>query len=536
MLTNDKDNSNDNIFTFEADPKRKENEIQSDNGSLNINGSSGSPSLQSDMSNNNNLLNTIQLSSKSREFLAIRILLLCLGCIFLPMEMILYIKLERIETTHTFPYISHIIDDSFVLSNTFYYISYTMITLLSNKDAIMIYISVLYFVSHPFVALKLVMSTNMIYYVITIMKCLYQAKRPFWLTENGNRFCYSSFANPSSGFFLVSFFLLYTIVSLNFLKTKKDKMTWRIKSVLIFAYALLIFISCMIFLLNRLNLLYQITFTLCISLLIICLLIDFESSIHNMILKSMKNTFKTRKYKIKILFYILSLSIISVLIYFFIVPDNLITVEENLSANIHCSKEQIEELGIQYTFIEIPYIFGIIGSFWGASLTIEYECNKWWNSSVIKTIIKVAITVVFSIGYLLLFKYVFVHLTYEFDFVIECLKYMIYYYVVMGVLPIVYHFFGLNEKKHKGKNQKSLLFTKTIFTDTGEQFENVFVGDGKLCPDDEEKKGLNEIKEEENEDENSKIYRESQIIGDIRKQEEEKIEFTVKIKDDYFNN
>ena len=45
-----------------------------------------------------------------------------------------------------------------------------------------------------------------------------------------------------------------------------------------------------------------------------------------------------------------------------------------------------------------------------------------------------------------------------------------------------------------------------------------------------------EIKEEENEDENSKIYRESQIIGDIRKQEEEKIEFTVKIKDDYFNN
>ena len=250
----------------------------------------------------------------------------------------------------------------------------------------------------------------------------------------------------------------------------------------------------------------------------------------------MKNIFKTRKYKIKIVFYILSLSIISVIIYFFIVPDNLITVEENLSSNILCSKEQIEELGIQYTFIEIPYIFGIIGSFWGASLTIEYECNKWWNSSVIKTIIKVAITVVFSIGYLLLFKYVLVHLTYEFDFVIECLKYMIYYYVVMGVLPIVYHFFGLNEKKHKGKNQKSLLFTKTIFTDTGEQFENVFVGDGKLCPDDEEKKGLNEIKEEENEDENSKIYRESQIIGDIRKQEEEKIEFTVKIKDDYFNN
>ena len=92
MLTNDKDNSNDNIFTFEADPKRKENEIQSDNGSLNINGSSGTPSLQSDIQNNNNVLNKIKLSSKSKKFLVIRIILLCLVCIFIPMEMILYNK------------------------------------------------------------------------------------------------------------------------------------------------------------------------------------------------------------------------------------------------------------------------------------------------------------------------------------------------------------------------------------------------------------------------------------------------------------
>ena len=107
---------------------------------------------------------------------------------------------------------------------------------------------------------------------------------------------------------------------------------------------------------------------------------------------------------------------------------------------------------------------------------------------------------------------------------------MIYYYVVMGVLPILYHYFGLNDNNsHEGKNQKSLLFTKTIFTNTGEQFENIFVGDGKLCPDDDEKKGLNE-------EEKSKIFKENQIIGDIKKQEEEKIQFTVKIKDDYYNS
>ena len=145
----------------------------------------------------------------------------------------------------------------------------------------------------------------------------------------------------------------------------------------------------------------------------------------------MKNIFKTRKYKIKILFYILSLSILSVIIYFFIVPDNLNTVEESLSMNKYCSQEQIEELGIQYTFMEILYIFGIIGSFWGASLTIEYDCNKWWNSNFIRTIIKVGIIIIFSSLYILLYKYILVHLSYEFDFFLGCLKYMIYYYVVL---------------------------------------------------------------------------------------------------------
>ena len=192
MLTNEQKkiqpHSEDKMFSFEANPNRKEkiSEYQSDNGSLNINGSSGTPSLQSDISNNNNVLNKIKLSPKSKKFLVIRIILLCLVCIFIPMEMILYNKLERIETNHTFPFFSTIIEDSFVISDSFYYISYTFITLLSNKDTIMIYISIIYDVSHPFVALKLVLTTNIIYYAMIIMKCIYQSKRPFWLTVNSN--------------------------------------------------------------------------------------------------------------------------------------------------------------------------------------------------------------------------------------------------------------------------------------------------------------------------------------------------------------
>ena len=215
------------------------------------------------------------------------------------MEMILYNKLERIETNHTFSFLSTIIEDSL---DSFYYISYTLITLLSNKDTIMIYISIIYVVSHPFVALKFVLTTNIIYYAMTIMKCIYQFKRPFWLTVNSNRFCYSSFANPSSSFCLVSFFLLYTIVSLNLLKTNNYKMTWTIKSIFILAYLILIFISGMIFVINRLNFIYQIIFTLCISLIIVCVLIDFESSIHNMIINSMKNIFRHENIKLRYFF------------------------------------------------------------------------------------------------------------------------------------------------------------------------------------------------------------------------------------------
>ena len=192
---------------------------------------------------------------------------------------------------------------------------------------------------------------------------------------------------------------------------------------------------------------YQIIFTLCLTLIIICILLDFEISIHNWILKSMKNIFKTRKYKIKILFYVLTLAIVSVIIYFFIVPDNLNVVEENISNNPNCSKQQREELGVQYTFMEIQYIFGIIGSFWGASFTIEYDCSKWWNSNILKMSAKIGITIVFSVGYILLFKFVIVHITYECDFLIECLKYVVFYFIVMGLLPMLYHYIGLNEKR-----------------------------------------------------------------------------------------
>ena len=42
----------------------------------------------------------------------------------------------------------------------------------------------------------------------------------------------------------------------------------------------------------------------------------------------------------------------------------------------------IKNLGIRATFIEIAYIFGSLGAFWGTALTIEYNCKIWWDSNI----------------------------------------------------------------------------------------------------------------------------------------------------------
>lgn len=179
---------------------------------------------------------------------------------------------------------------------------------------------------------------------------------------------------------------------------------------------------------------------------------------------------------------------------------------------------------------------------------------------------KIGITVVFSLGYILLFKFVIVHVTYEFDFLIECLKYFVFYFIIMGLLPMLYHYIGLNEKKvAEEKEFKSLLFTKTIFTDSGNAFENVYfkdeVKDKKLplFPEDDDQKNkslqdMNEIDnkdevimEEEDEDEKDEetfrrgtqktnLYKKSHIIGDLQKHDDDKLEFTINLQENYFNN
>jgi hypothetical protein len=59
----------------------------------------------------------------------------------------------------------------------------------------------------------------------------------------------------------------------------------------------------------------------------------------------------------------------------------------------------VNELGIRATFVETTYSFCIIGAFFGASMTVEKSCGSWWKSNRLSKIIKLAIVIPVSVGY-----------------------------------------------------------------------------------------------------------------------------------------
>lgn len=520
----------DDVIDLEQRESKDENiNFQSRNSELN------KPNASTEIKSHK-IINKIQLSSKSRILLILRILLLCFVCIFIPMETILYYKLEKIETTYVVGALDDYFGKQLRKSIVFYYMSIVLMYISTGKDAIMIYISVMYMLSHPFLALKLVMTTNLLYYVMTILRCLYQSKRPFWLetasADNVIPFCPSNYANPSNHFFLVSFFFLYTILSIQLLNKNSKSRSFLAKCLFCFFFFILVILTSFLLIINKLHFIYQLVFTLCLSLIIICVLLDFENSIHNLILKALKNIFKTRKYKMKVFFLVLSLTVISILTYFFIVPENLNSVEENMGTNSNCLKEDKEELGLLRTFKEIPYVCGILGAFWGASFTIEYDCDKWWVSKMPFLLIKISITVAFCAVYFVIFHFIG-SIMYELDFLLECIKYFLFYYIIMGILPVIFNYMKLNRVVNEPKKDKNALFTATIFFDnqTNESKTPLFSEDDQIKESAMEEESIDERDpRDEFENRTETIYKKSMITQDLRKQKENKLEFTLDSK------
>jgi hypothetical protein len=106
----------------------------------------------------------------------------------------------------------------------------------------------------------------------------------------------------------------------------------------------------------------------------------------------------------KIFFYVLGMSLSAVLMLFFIEDLNLNEIKRNLNDSGNCINFDIENFGTMKSFLDIDYIFYIIGSFWGASFTIEYNIEKWWDDKFINSFIKILVSILLNILLILINK------------------------------------------------------------------------------------------------------------------------------------
>jgi hypothetical protein len=157
-------------------------------------------------------------------------------------------------------------------------------------------------------------------------------------------------------------------------------------------------------LLKRLNYLYQLNYALVMGLVINVLCLDFENIIHNYIYSSLKNVFKIRKNKIFIFLVILSANILAILVYNIINSDAIEIISEIEKAKLPCTEFEKMSIGSEATFMEITYIYGFLGAYWGTSLTIEKNCGQWWDSGFKNSFKKLLITSILAGLYLWAFS------------------------------------------------------------------------------------------------------------------------------------
>ena len=399
--------------------------------------------ISSNSSNTNeakqNELNTIGRNvrfTKEHSILYITGLSLCSMLII--MQLIISTTLEKIEQQRLFPKLRTYISPGVVASDYFARFSKIILTVISSKDAVMIYIGILYTVTQPLISFKILIAFNILHYLITLLKCLYQSNRPFWVLDEAVPLCNNSFGNPSNEFFIISFFMLYSIITIfPFNRSDKSYTTTLIQIFSTVTHIALVLLSGIIFLVNKINYLHQIVFTLGLSLFIICNLMLSDKMLSSFIGNATQNSFTMRKYKVKFFFFGVVFIVGAVVIHLFMGENNLNVIRHNLTQNTYCSFNEVNELGIASTFMDVTYILGIVGSFWGMALTVESHCKKWWKVSYAVLTIRAVVVGVFGVVWVALFEYLLQHEVYEFDFVLNCLKYFYYYYLVMGVFPLI---------------------------------------------------------------------------------------------------
>ena len=356
---------------------------------------------------------------------------------------------------------------------------YGFFRFLLKKDFLAGFLCLLYTILHPFVAMKIIYGVNFSYCILVFLTIVYQSRRPIWENDPKEKdsvfgkkmiFCESSFSNPSIPLFNFMFCLLYSLYSyIRFYSYPKKHMNIILKIVLFVIFLSFIIAEIIFLLMYRLHYLHELIYTVCLTQILICFLIAFEDKFRKIIFNATKNFFKLRKNKIKIFLYILFELVGGITFYNLIgTKFSRYQIEENVINNKACSSQQKVELSISNSFLEFPFIFSLLGQFWGASLALEHKTNEWWYQSekifysqstnnflkqrnksnarfILFLILKGILTLGIFIGFCFAFHYI-PYINYPFNFTIQCLKYFIIFFICTGVLPILYELMGINDK------------------------------------------------------------------------------------------
>ena len=349
------------------------------------------------------------------------------------------------------------------------------------------FLCILHTLFHPFVSMKIIFGVNFYFYCLILMQMLYKSRRPSWeqweghykIESNKNIIieCEASFSSPSSSLFIFIFYIIYSLYSYKqFYFLPNTHINCVLKIVLFLIFMSFLITDYVLLLIYKMHYLQEMIFTTCLTLIWICLLIAFDYKLQNFFFRATKNLFKIRKNKIKYFLYcILQLFLAIILFNFNASKISSYKIEEKILISDSCSKIQKEEISLANTFMDISYIFSILGTFWGASLTLEYPPGEWWyqpkrfyyselindNIKEINKIDSYTISILLLKGSitlltffsLWLFFYCIPYISFMFNFLINCLKYFTLFFVCTGVLPILYGYIGMNkDRKELNRN------------------------------------------------------------------------------------
>ena len=465
-----------------------------------------------------------KLTKNSKKKLIIRLILLFLTLIFISLQSIVSNSLTSVEKKkNIFNYIQNLISYEMLSSDSPEYI-FNIFKLILNKDFISGLSCVFYILFHPFIALKIIYSVSILFYLLIIVKCFSQSKRPLWEEDIGGNndndiiVCETSFSNPSGSIFIINFYFLYSIFCIKeFYKSNKN-LNIIIKIFFFILYLSIVISEYFFLLLYKLHYLHEMIFTNILTMVVVCTLMDFDSKIQKKFFNATKNIFKTRKNKIKAFMFCFGLMFLAIILYNFIsLKSSLFSVEQKLASNKSCSQEEREELGLKSSFNDIPYIFCMMGAFWGACLSIENNPGEWWyqpliidekdinnknnnnesiyvmgeKTSAVEILLLIVKSIMISIVYFLIWLgfNAIPYITFEFNFLIACIKYFCINFICTGIMPIIFGFlkmnktneeFNINNKEsligfEDNNNKKSNIFTTTLFVNYYEKSRYPFL-------------------------------------------------------------